>query len=276
MKIPRVVAMDIDGTLIGSDKKVPAFTASEVRRVVEESGAHIVLITARGPQSTAMIEEQLGVLASFVTYGGALVWARADGGAFTVLSESPLETERVRAMTALAERHPVHVGIYGSAEWHVNSMNYWGMREARNTSVWPSSVGDLEAAAAGGPFYKVMFRGERDALDEVEGVVRDAMEGLFVHRFKHVLEITPAAAVKLPALTFLVDHLGYNLDDVIAFGDSGSDIEMLENVGLGVLMANAADNIPVAAHLERTLSNDEDGVGVALRKFFPTSQPFHT
>lgn len=279
MKTPSIVALDIDGTIIGSDKKIPAFTASEIHRVADEYGAYIALITARGPQSTEIIEAQLGTLASYVTFGGCLVWAREADGGFTALSESPLGWSTVKELVAVGTRFPVHIGVYGREEWHVNTLDYWGLREARNTSVWPTSVDELKTVLSDDrktPIFKIMFRGEGDALDALEVELRRAENALFIHRLRHVIEITPASAVKLPALKKLTTHLGLQLTDVIAFGDSASDIEMLENVGIGVLMANASDSLPVASHLERTLSNDEDGVGVALRKFFPTCAPFRT
>ncbi len=89
-----------------------------------------------------------------------------------------------------------------------------------------------------------------------------------------MLEIISSDAVKLPALRALCAHFGITTDDVIAFGDTGADLEMLENVGHGVLMANAKASLEVASHVERTLSNDEDGIGVILRKYFPTKAPF--
>ncbi len=67
---------------------------------------------------------------------------------------------------------------------------------------------------------------------------------------------------------------GFTLDEVIAFGDSESDVPMLEGCGVGVLMGNANPELDVALRVERTLSNDEDGIGIMLRKYFPSPRPF--
>ncbi len=241
-------------------------------------GAHIVLITARGPQSTALIEEQLGVLASYITFGGSLVWARESDG-LVVLSERPLPTERVAQLIAIGRGFDAHIGIYSCNHWHVSRLDYWGLREARNTSIWPATTGDLGASVAdptAGPFFKVMFRGDAGVLDLLENEVRLVSEGLFVHRFPHVIEIVSADAVKLPALRTLLAHRGEELSDTIAFGDSESDAEVLGHVGVGVLMANGRGKVELTPRIEVTLSNDEDGVGVALRKHFPTDAPFRT
>ncbi|WP_314148772.1 HAD-IIB family hydrolase [uncultured Leifsonia sp.] len=274
MSAARILALDIDGTLIGSDKRIPAFTGSEVRRVVEEYGVRVVLVTARGPQSTAIVEEQLGVAASYCTFGGALVWAREPDGAFTELAETPLEAGFVREALAIGAGHDVHAGVYTRDEWRVNRLDYWGLREARNTAVWPDAIDAALTAPAGADVFKVMFRGEADELTALEVRLRAIASGVFVHRVRNVIELVPASAVKLPALRILLGHLGADLAEVIAFGDTLSDLELLENVGTGVLMGNAAPELGAAAHVARTLSNDEDGIGVMLRAHFPTARPF--
>lgn len=275
----RILALDIDGTLIGSDKRIASFTASEIRRVAETEGVHVILVTARGPQSTALIEEQLGVRSSYATYGGALVWAREADGRFTTLSETPLDDGATAGFLELASAADVHIGVYTRDDWFVNRLDYWGLREARNTSVWPSAVGDdcvRPNALAAGAVFKVMFRGEGAALDALEGPLREVGADAFIHRVPHVIEIISSHAVKLPAVTALASHLGHELRDVIAFGDSLSDLELLENAGVGVLMANASKSLGASPAIERTLSNDEDGIGVMLRKHFPTTAPFRT
>lgn len=273
----RILALDIDGTLIGSDKRIPSFTASEIRRVTQTGDVHVILVTARGPQSTALIEEQLGVRSSYATFGGALVWARDADGAFTTLSETPLDPGSAARFLELAAATDVHIGVYTRDDWFVNRLDYWGLREARNTSVWPAGVGpEVVRADADEPVFKVMFRGAGSELDALEPRLREVGAEAFIHRMPHVIEIISAQAVKLPAVAALATHLGHDLRDVIAFGDSLSDLELLESVGVGVLMANASKSLEVSPAIERTLSNDEDGIGVMLRKHFPTGAAFRT
>lgn len=270
----RVLAIDIDGTLIDSRKQISAFTKSEIHRVVREYDAHVILITARGPQSTSIIEEQLGVAASYATFGGSLVWSREADGTFLPLAEVPLLAEDVASILSVAASHDVHTGIYSRDEWYVSSLDYWGMREARNTAVWPRVVDIAATALDSGPFFKIMFRGEEEPLAALAAALKLSPTMTYAHHLKHVLEIVSRDAVKLPALETLAAHRGFALTQVIAFGDSESDLGMLENAGVGVLMGNASRNLPVSDRVERTLSNDEGGIGIALRKHFPTDEPF--
>jgi Cof subfamily protein (haloacid dehalogenase superfamily) len=271
----RALALDIDATLIDSSKRIPEFTKSEIHRVVREYGVDVLLVTARGPSSTFIIEEQLGVPCSYATYGGSLVLARMDGKTLELASTS-LDDGLVRTVASVGLDAGAHVGIYTRDRWFVSALDYWGLREARNTAVWPSVV-DIASAVqqpSWGPVYKIMFRGEPDLLREINVRLHEHSEMAYIHHSRRVLEIVPATAVKLPALRHLANHYSISLDEIIAFGDSAADVEMLENVGVGVIMGNASPSLEVAEHVERTLSHDEDGVGVALRKHFPTDEPF--
>ncbi|GAA4777748.1 HAD hydrolase family protein [Microbacterium gilvum] len=270
---PAAIALDIDGTLIGSDKRIPAFTRSEIQRAVDEYGARVFFVTARGPQSTAVIEEHLGVAGSYATFGGSLVWARTSDGAFETLSETSLDDDIVRGILAAAADAPVHKGIYTHETWYVSALDYWGLREARNTAVWPE-VAPIDATLvdAIGPVYKIMFRGEPADLAILADALAPFADRAYAHFAGRVLEIVSASAVKLPALETLSAHFGIAMADVLAFGDTSADVGMLEAAGRGVLMGNAV--VDAAPHVERTLTNDEDGVGMIVRKYFPTGRPF--
>ena len=271
---PSVLAIDIDGTLINSRKQISTFTKSEIHRVVAEHGAHVILITARSPQSTAIIEEQLGVAASLATFGGSLVWSRDADSSLVPVSEVPLDGDDVARILDVSAKHDVHTGLYSRDDWFVSALDYWGMREARNTAVWPQLVDIAATARDAGPFFKIMFRGEQAPLAALAAALQDSPTTTYAHHLKHVLEIVSSDAVKLPALQALAAHRAFSLADVIAFGDSESDLGMLENAGVGVLMGNASRTLTVSERVERTLSNDEDGIGIALRKYFPTVAPF--
>ncbi len=269
----RAVALDIDGTLIDSRKQIMPFTRSEIHRVVQEYGAHIILVTARSPQSAGVIEDRLGLPASYATFGGSLVWARQTDGSLLPLAEAPLLPADVSHILDTARAFGLHTGLYTRDTWFVSALDYWGMREARNTAVWPE-MRDPAADPPAEPVFKIMFRGEQAPLAELAQALAERPGSTYAHHVKNVLEIICADAVKLTALSTLADHLEIGLDQIIAFGDTAADLGMLEHAGVGVLMANASADLRVADSIERTLSNDEDGIGMSLRKHFPTAAPF--
>ncbi|MGJ0202797.1 HAD-IIB family hydrolase [Leucobacter sp. gxy201] len=280
----RALALDIDGTLIGSDKRVPAFTRSEIARVAEEYGAHVFLVTARPPSSARLIAQELGASVSYATFSGALVEARgagtstgtdgAYGDSLATLRAVAIPAPTVARAGECAADLPVHVGVYGRDTWAVSDMGHWGLREARGTGVWPTDVGRpaVERAIGENETFKIMFRGEAEPLNELERRLVPLADEMFVHRSGNVLECTSVHARKFSAVEALCAHFGIGTDQVLAFGDTTADREMLESVGAGVLMGNAQPG--TATGVEVTLSNDEDGVGMMLRRDFPTARPF--
>ena len=264
----RALALDIDGTLIDSRKQIMPFTRSEIHRVVAEYGVHPILITARGPQSTAAIERQLGVPSSRATFSGSLVWARRPDATLEPILDVPLRPADADRIRAAAASFDVHVSLYTQDTCYVSALDYWGLREARNTAVWP----EVGAPPEGAPLYKIMFRGDEKPLAELAATLAQSPGSTYSHHLKYLLEIVSSDARKLPALEALCRHFGWGLDEVIAFGDTAADFEMLENAGVGILMGNSV--LPLTGRVERTLSHDEDGVGMTLRKYFPTSAPF--
>ena len=80
------------------------------------------------------------------------------------------------------------------------------------------------------------------------------------------IELNIKTAHKGYALKHFAEHLGFTLDNCMAFGDGLNDFTMVEAAGLGVAMANAEDEVKRVAKFV-TLSNDEDGVAAALARF---------
>lgn len=313
----RAVALDIDGTLIDSSKRIMPFTRDEIARVAS-LGAHVFLVTARGPESTSVIEERLGVASSYACYGGALVQVRGGGerdagsagvgtadlagadagtvragaGAGSAASTSPagggalagrrsdllaepMPAEIVRRVLDAAGGRDLHVGVYTRDRWIIEELDYFGLREARNTAVWPV-VADFDGFTWAGEdgVFKIMVRGEVEPLAAVHDALSTLSGDVYAHSNGRILEISARTAVKRPAVELLCRHHGIRPDEIVAFGDAESDLEMLGSVGFGVLMGNASASLDVPPGVHRTLSNDEDGVGVMLRRCFPTGEAF--
>jgi Cof subfamily protein (haloacid dehalogenase superfamily) len=77
------------------------------------------------------------------------------------------------------------------------------------------------------------------------------------------IEIMPRGANKADALRFMAERMGVPMEQVMAIGDNYNDIEMIKAAGRGIAMANAVDKLKETAD-EVTLSNDEDGVALAI------------
>ena len=111
---------------------------------------------------------------------------------------------------------------------------------------------------------------QRQKTGQVEGALRDLLTGIqgigFADPFPNDREVIAGDIDKGEALRFLLRHLGLEASQVLAMGDGGSDLPLLQAAGIGVAMANATEGVKAAADFVTT-SCDEDGVAVALEKF---------
>ena len=80
------------------------------------------------------------------------------------------------------------------------------------------------------------------------------------------MDVIPKGVDKAKGIAAVAAHFGFGMDECMAFGDGGNDIEMLKYAGTGIAMGNASDNVKASAdHV--TGSVDEDGIGMALHHF---------
>lgn len=129
-------------------------------------------------------------------------------------------------------------------------------------------VPDLDALERdGAPVYKVfLFNGDLDMLDRIRRRLEENSDIAIASSFISNLEITDVKAQKGPVLKKYIESLGYNMDEVMVFGDSLNDLSMLSmDFGATVAMENAVPEVKQAAKYI-TKSNDENGVAYAIRE----------
>lgn len=278
-----ILALDIDGTLLTSDKRIAARDARAVR-VAADAGVHVVLATARPPRSTRPILEALGLLhhsAVTVNYNGALVWrheADARGSHVEHLSLEPALTQR--AVQAARKVDPmVLVWIEILDKWYTDkSEPDFGpehLHETEGTIIGtetsktfaPDGIGHLDAFLRV-PATKVMFLAPPSRLTPVREIIeaRFAREGLLACKVSdsHLFSICHAQADKSLALRQVAHRLGVPRERVLAIGDAPNDAEMLRWAGRGLAVANAWPDARAAADLVLGRSNDEDAVAHAI------------
>lgn len=101
--------------------------------------------------------------------------------------------------------------------------------------------------------------------DEEESVANHFPECTFTRSNPLTVDIIPRGVSKVVGIKKLLNAHSIGMDDAVAFGDSWNDIDMIESVGTGVAMGNANEDVKKVAQFV-TLSNDSDGISVALKK----------
>jgi hypothetical protein len=268
METFKLVAIDLDDTLLRSDLTVSEHTVTVLRQV-RGLGVAVTISTGRMFRSARPYADQLEFDVPLITYGGALV---KNAGSGTVLYNRPLEPEVARRVIRFARERRMQLNYYllngEDDELYVELLTPWGEGYSRFSNVRLHQVPDLEALLLRGNPLKLLLIEDEPVANRCLQELREQFGGL-VHLAKskpRFVEVDHPEATKGRALQVLAAWLQVERSQVLAIGDSYNDIEMLEFAGLGVAMANAPPEVRSrAGHV--TASNDGDGVALALERF---------
>jgi Cof subfamily protein (haloacid dehalogenase superfamily) len=267
----RLVALDIDGTLLRSDKALSPRTREALLRA-QAAGTRLVLVTGRRYPSARRVAEELGDAVPLVLHNGALV---VEGG--EVLRCRPLARVAARRAIALgrdAGAEPVlHCGVRGEGRLLVDRtarrdglVGYYLDRSRDDVIV----VDDLLAAVDADDPIQVMFGGAPEEMDALDGRLTGALAGQArIERTVYpatgfvLLDVLDPAVGKADAVAFLQERWGIAAAQTLAIGDNWNDREMIARAGLGFVMGNAPPEL-LRLGLRALPTNDEDGVAMAI------------
>ena len=258
---PRLVASDIDGTLIRSDGTVSARTVEVISRV-EQAGVPFVLVSGRPPRWMHEVAEALDHHGLAVCANGALVY---DLHTERVVHEEPLDPATLREVVSALQAEVPEVRF--AVEYGISRAQEAGYR-----SDWPSEV--VEAAELSEmlaqPAAKLLARHPRMTPDEFLALARKLVGDrvMLTHSSTSaLLEISAQGVTKATGLANLAEERGITGDEVVAFGDMPNDLPLLAWAGRSYAVANAHPEVIEAAD-EVVPANDEDGVAQVLERWF--------
>jgi len=257
----RLVALDLDGTLLPSSK-VLTDRAIGVLRDVRAAGIDVTLATGKGWNHTRRYAEELGLTAPLVALEGAYV-ARADGDA---LHRRTLSDATLRG---------VHDAVRGLDVGVFYCHDRWRTRVQRRLDGWLPQIAiwdphldvyDEHGDDAGHSAFVVHLIGRPDAVgaahDRVAALALPDVE-FFRAEFwdgHDQLHVRPAGVDKRSGLTHVLDHLGVAASELLAAGDWWNDVGMLRMAGVAVAPANAVGGARDVAHHVTERSCEDDGV----------------
>jgi Cof subfamily protein (haloacid dehalogenase superfamily) len=262
----KLVAIDLDGTLLTSRKSITPLTHTAVRAAVHQ-GIKIVLATARPPRSVRDYWHALKLDTHIINYNGALIW---DEKHKKVIEHVPLDVAVAKKIIAWGrKKYPdMLVSVEILDKWytdHYSDLPEYMTETSRHFT--PDFIGPLEAFMRV-PITKLMFLGNPDWIAELEKAV-PAKFGKKVAQTRsdpHLLQFMNPAISKAMALAKVAKSLGIDPANVMAIGDAPNDIHMLQWAGMAVCPENAWKEAKQVAHAI-VPSNDEDCVGIALKRF---------
>jgi Cof subfamily protein (haloacid dehalogenase superfamily) len=259
--IPRLVATDLDGTLLRSDGTIGARTREAIARL-EARGIPVVLCTARPPRVVGPLAQATGHRGTAVCSNGSVIW--------DLHTEMPVDSFPFAARTAREVVARLRDTLPDAA-WAVERHDVFA-HEPRYVPHWPvpddTVIAEIEVLLAE-PALQLMVRHPSLTGDELLAHARELVSGLA--ELSHsssvdaLLEIGAAGVSKASALAVLCERHGIDRAEVLAFGDMPNDLAMLQWAGHSVAVANAHAEVMEIAD-EMTTSNDQDGVAQVLER----------
>jgi hypothetical protein len=257
------VAVDLDDTLLSKDLQVTG-RVREAVAAVRAAGVYFTVSTGRMYKSAALIAGELGIDIPLITYQGALVKNSLSG---EVLVDKPLPLAYAREIIARVHQYGYHLNGYLDDRLLMERDDEEGRRYTAIAGVEAEVVGDLLEFLDRDP-TKIIAIAKESLIDQMKDELGPLYEGkITVTKSKpHFLEFAHIKATKGNALAFLAAHFGIKREEIMAVGDGYNDLDMLEYAGLGVVVANAREEIKKRAGYVTTAPYG-DGVVEALEKF---------
>ncbi len=269
----KLVALDLDGTLLDSEKRVSRRNLEALERA-RRMGVLIVPITGRPAQGLPQAVLELPGLRYAVTSNGATIRDLQENTCLLERHLSPADCLRVLEACAdfemIREVFRGGVGYLTRADRDILCARYEGtpmMEYVLGTRrVLPGSLEDF-LRADDQPLEELFFL--TDSPERKEALRRrlSALPDLsFADPAPRDLEVMVGGINKGEALLYLLERLGIEPGETVAIGDGGSDLPLLRAAGIGVAMGNALPFVQAEADWV-TATCDEDGVALALEKF---------
>jgi HAD superfamily hydrolase (TIGR01484 family) len=268
---PKLVALDIDGTLlkwlegVGTTyEQVSQPVYDAVHRALD-AGVHVVLASGRSPHGMSRVADLLDLHG-----GGERLWVVASNGA-VIFRYPPLEVvhevtfDAAPAVASILEEHPT--ALVAVEERGVGYRVNRPFPEGELTGEFTiADVADLVAV----PVSRVIIRDPEATADDFVALAgRLGLHGTdYVVGWTAWLDLTPVGVSKASGLEYVARELGVGQADVLAVGDGRNDIEMLRWAGRGVAMGQAVEEVLAAADAVTATVHDE-GLAQELDRYWP-------
>ncbi|OOF83408.1 HAD family hydrolase [Rodentibacter ratti] len=264
----KVVAFDLDGTLLNSDGNILPENKLAIQFAINK-GIKVLLVTGRHHTAVKPYYHELGLDTPIICCNGTYVYDVAtDSTPFA----NPLSKQQAQLIYDVAEKHHCHLLMYSRDSMNYAQLNPHMEKFLKWVETCPENVRPdvrkvdsiQEVIDHHNPIWKCVISAENKAI--MNNVVNELPISQFSCEWSWVdrVDIANAGNTKGGRLLALLKEWGIDPQEVIAFGDNHNDISMLSVVGLGVAMGNAEEEVKSQAK-QVTTSNNENGIAQVLK-----------
>mgnify|MGYP001624022981 FL=1 len=286
----KIVAVDLDGTMLNSYGIVTENTKDEIKKVIE-NGTDVIIASGRPVDSIKTIAQEIGSKNYFIAGNGSIIY---DIQNQEIIYEKFLSKEKVLEIIKICEENSISYNVYTENTIIAKSLKYNVLyyhkenlkrEEGKRTHITiVNNVAEYIQRMENPKFLKfticdeskVVFQSIMKKLKKVSNIevlevlhmsrkiIRQGTEEIPIEYY--YTEITLKDVDKWNALTYLMEKLNVDRSETIAIGDNINDKKMIENAGVGIVMKGST---PIVTEIADYITdgNNEEGVAKALEKY---------
>lgn len=251
--MPKLLLLDIDGTLLDSHKKLPA-SAKEALEQARLNGHDLAIATGRGPFMITTILEELKI-DTYITFNGQYISHKNE-----IVHKQAIDAEMLKEILEYAEQrdHPI---VFMNEEKMVSSIDFHpDIEESIQTLKIPHPEIEEDFHLNHEVYQALVF-----CAKEEEQQYHEAFKEVdFVRWHRVSCDISPKGGTKASGIKHLIRATGHSIEDTIAFGDGLNDLDMMDVAGFSVAMANGHEETKKRASYV-TDHVDNDGLAKAFK-----------
>lgn len=263
----KLVAIDVDGTLVNDDKKLTNRTIEAIKKASKEN-VKIVISSARSFYRLKDYLEKLDLLKDeqyTICFNGAVI---VQNKTKKTLCSYNFEIEEINELVNIAEKLKTNILLYSMD----NVFTEQFPKVIENTKSFRNVKFDIvnfkEKDFKKDKIYKILLVNNSDNILKIRRELpKELLEKYEItSSIPECIEFVKKGITKSNALNNICEKCNINKSEVIAIGDADNDIQMIDFAGLGVAMENATDLLKEKADYI-TSSNNNDGVGEVIEKY---------
>lgn len=258
----KLIAVDMDGTLLDDDKNISLRNKETVQKAIK-AGIVVIFASGRAFAGVKRYADYLDLNVPLVIYNGAAVIGSRSKKVFY---EKPIKIEMARSIIRYCGQKGYHIQTYANDKFQVFTHNDFSENYRKVFGVEEEILGDSMCDSTIPP-YKILVI----TTDEDFQAVRNDLEQKFSKQIDfsssmlNYLEMVEPGVNKWIAVKAVGAMYGITPTDIMCIGDNNNDYSMIKNAGIGVAMGNSNECILKVAKI-MTATNTEDGVAAVIDK----------
>lgn len=268
----KMIAIDLDGTLLNSDKEISQENIEYIKYAIEK-GIKVLICSGRIYTGAKVFAEQLSIEGPMIVCNGAMIRDAKTGKAYY---RNMLSKEDCMKVVDLLKKEDIYFHTYIDDVMYAEKLDYAALyymikskdltSDLRIDVKVVESVKEIISQHSEDPAKIVVMSSESDKLSRVRRFVEEISSIEVVSSNYDNFEVVNRGVSKGKALEIISQMYSVSREEIIAIGDNENDCSMLEYAGFSVAMGNAEDRVKNMCDFV-TLSNDENGVAHTIKKF---------